>query len=164
MKKEVKTNFVVKLELVDSSEPRKMKTANLVLEAVNYTDAEKNGYEFYEQEFKPYYDVVKVSKITQVKFNHILDGLTDAMKEDEDKVAESKLFLVKTGLKYQGDSKPFAVTSLIRDFDFEKACVKVKRFVVDEYKIQEEDCRLLKVEETEFYNKSQIMDLATFIV
>nr|DAM99217.1 MAG TPA: hypothetical protein [Herelleviridae sp.] len=160
MKKESKFKFVVKLELIDSSEPRKMRFANLVFEAENYTDAEKKGYEYYEEEFKVLYDVVRVAKITQIKFNHVLDTLTEKQL-NSDELPEPKLFLIKTGLKYQaGDMKPFAVVSLVRGFGLEEVCEQTKKFIVSEYKVEQDDCWVVKAEETEFFSKSQIMEEA----
>lgn len=147
-------NYVIKLELAERAESARIRSVKVVINAVNYTDAEKQGFELYESQFADEYDAPNVASITPIKFSKTHDLITsDDVDNGDDEFA--KVYSLKVSMQFKGElGKKVAKTILCRALNYMDVIGAgidhVKRFY------QAETLSMVEVKETDIYAKSPI--------
>lgn len=147
-------NYVIKLELAERAESARIRTVKAIISAVNYTDAERQGFEMYENQFTEEYDMPNVATINPIKFSKTYDLLNaEQIEQEEDEFA--KVFSLKVNMQFKGElGKKVSKTILCRAMGYmdviSRGITHVKRFY------NAEVVNMVEVKETDIYPRSPL--------
>ncbi len=133
----MKDNYLVKCEVLcplEKDEKPKMRSLNLLISAISYTDAEARANKYFEDKLqKEKFSKFSVDKIAIEGFHSAKDFLESADVPDLDDV-QAKVFKVKALYSYSGDPmKKQTCTVIARDYDIESVIKQTRAFILEEY-------------------------------